>query len=60
MELLVVIVVLVLFEVAALRWGVDSRTIGRGYPGAGGLLPQAGSSKAGSGSTRPRQPRGEE
>ncbi len=42
MELLVVALALALFEFAAWRWGVDSRSERRGSMGAGGLLSQDG------------------
>lgn len=42
MELLVVALALALFEFAAWRWGVDSRSERKGSMGAGGLLPQDG------------------
>ncbi len=41
MELLIVLALLVLLDVAALRWGADSRSTASGHLGAGGLLPQA-------------------
>lgn len=41
MELLVVVGVLLLFDLAALRWGRDSRGTARGDAGTGGILPQA-------------------
>ena len=39
MELVVMLVLLVLFDLAALRWGRDSRRTVRGHFGAGGILP---------------------
>ncbi len=42
MELLLLILALALLDLAALRWGVDSRCDRRGDAGAGGLLPQVG------------------
>lgn len=40
MELLLLLGLLLLFEVAALRWGHDSRD--PGHAGTGGLLPESG------------------
>ena len=40
MELLVALALLVLLDLAALRWGADSRSVARGRLGAGELLPQ--------------------
>lgn len=42
MEILLPIAGLILLDLAALRWGSDSRSIARGNAGAGGLLPQEG------------------
>jgi len=40
MELLVMLAVLVLFDLAALRWGRDSRDPARDLAGTGGILPR--------------------
>ncbi len=41
MELLAAFVLLVLFDLAALRWGADSRGATGRHPGTGGILPKA-------------------
>jgi hypothetical protein len=38
MELLLVLTILILGDLAALHWGRDSRDPARGHTGAGGLL----------------------
>jgi hypothetical protein len=40
MELLVMLAVLVLFDLAVLRWGRDSRNPARDLAGTGGILPR--------------------
>lgn len=42
MGLLIVVAALVLLDLAALRWGVDSRAGARGHGNTGGILPQTG------------------
>ena len=39
MELIVGVALLVVLDLAALRWGRDSRETARGHFGAGGILP---------------------
>ncbi|HET8628545.1 MAG TPA: hypothetical protein VFL91_14080 [Thermomicrobiales bacterium] len=46
MELLTIVAALVLLDVAALRWGADSRAGARGSSNTGGILPQTGSGGA--------------
>ena len=41
MELIVLLMALVLFDLAALRWGRDSRDTARGILGAGGIVPNS-------------------
>ena len=38
-ELIVAVALLVVLDLAALRWGRDSRETGRGHFGAGGIVP---------------------
>ena len=54
MELLIAILLIGILDVAALRWGVDSRVDERDIAGTGGILPPAG----GSGGARQEGPRG--
>ncbi len=43
MELIVAVALLVVLDLAALRWGRDSRETGRGHFGAGGIMPSGNS-----------------
>lgn len=47
MELIVAVTLLVLLDLAALRWGCESRETARGHFGAGGLLPTGNQPQAG-------------
>jgi len=42
-ELIVAVVLLVVLDLAALRWGRDSRETARGHFGAGGIVPSGNS-----------------
>ena len=47
MELIVAVALLVLLDLAALRWGRDSRETGHGHFGAGGIVPAGSQPQAG-------------
>lgn len=44
MELLIALLLIGLLDIAALRWGADSRVDARDIAGTGGILPLAGES----------------